>query len=326
MPQAETLAEDLFDQSTLDESPDEPSSTEDASVKHLCADIYARISAFLQDDFPDNERLRDVQLQTRRSLKVIEEALNRYTLDELSLSYNGGKDCLVLLILYLCALHNHPHTNFALRGSLQSVYIVPTHPFEEVDTFVRHTTSIYHLDLARYPAPMRSAFEAYLRDRPLVKAVLVGTRRTDPHGAGLTHFDPTDGGWPEFMRVHPVIDWHYAEIWAFLLHLRIPYCPLYNAGYTSLGGTTDTHPNPALRIPDSELDDEDDGVDEGNVKKTSDVQKDTEDRGVEDKEEFKHRDGDREENESKRKRTKRKARYRPAYELLDDLEERLGRE
>ena len=49
-----------------------------------------------------------------------------------------------------------------------------------------------------------------------VRAIFVGTRRTDPHGERLTHFDRTDvdRGWPDFMRVHPVIDWHYVEIWA----------------------------------------------------------------------------------------------------------------
>lgn len=61
--------------------------------------------------------------------------------------------------------------------------------------------------------PMKAAFAKYLEDEPRVKAIFVGTRRTDPHGMLLTHFDPTDQGWPAFMRVHPVIDWHYAEIW-----------------------------------------------------------------------------------------------------------------
>lgn len=62
--------------------------------------------------------------------------------------------------------------------------------------------------------PMKEAFRRYLEDHKGVKAILVGTRRTDPHGQTLTHFDRTDHGWPDFMRVHPVIDWHYAEIWA----------------------------------------------------------------------------------------------------------------
>ena len=61
---------------------------------------------------------------------------------------------------------------------------------------------------------MRPALEAYLEDRPAIRAIFLGTRRTDPHGEFLTHFDPTDEGWPQFMRIHPVIDWHYVEIWA----------------------------------------------------------------------------------------------------------------
>lgn len=34
----------------------------------------------------------------------------------------------------------------------------------------------------------------------------------------------------------------------FIRHLEIPFCDLYNRGFTSLGGMTDTHPNPALAL------------------------------------------------------------------------------
>lgn len=192
----------------------------------------------------------------------------------------------MLLILYLSALHKRatsrktspqpigtdtapaPRT---LPRTLPSVYIISPHPFPEVDEFVDDSVHTYHLSLARYAKPMREAFEDYLSDHPPIKAIFVGTRRTDPHGANLKYFDPTDGGWPSFMRIHPVIDWHYAEVWAFIKELNIPYCELYDLGYTSLGGTTDTHPNPALK-----------GGEEGS--------------------------------------------FRPAYELEQDEEERLGRD
>lgn len=93
----------------------------------------------------------------------------------------------------------------------------------------------------------------------------------------------TDGNWPRFMRIHPVIDWRLNEIWIFLRspHLSDPdtgakleYCSIYDEGYTSLGGVNDTLPNPKLKYLDEEG----------------------------------------------------KERYRPAYELVQDDEERLGRE
>ena len=105
---------------------------------------------------------------------------------------------------------------------------------------------------------MKAAFAAYLSSSPSdesddgggsrIRAIMVGTRRSDPHGGALGAFEPTDRGWPAFMRVHPVLEWHYAEVWAFLRHLRVEYCGLYDEGYTSLGGTNDTRPNPRLRV------------------------------------------------------------------------------
>lgn len=55
---------------------------------------------------------------------------------------------------------------------------------------------------------MRAALEGYLKEKPKIKAIWIGTRRVDPNGGHLTHFDPTDGDWPRFMRIHPVIVGH----------------------------------------------------------------------------------------------------------------------
>jgi len=246
----------------------------DATILPICAALSARVNAFLESE-AETPLLKAVQEQTRVALGVIDTVLEKYSLEEISLSYNGGKDCLVLLILLLCSLSTHRKP---LPKALHTVYIISPHPFVEVDEFVNLSVDTYKLDLARYAMPMKQAFEVYLKEHKNVKAILVGTRRTDPHGQSLTHFDPTDSGWPCFMRVHPVIDWHYAEIWAFIRHFEIPYCPLYDQGYTSLGGTTDTHPNPALKAGDAAVKD--------STKQT----------------------------------------FRPAYELVEDKAERLGRD
>ncbi|CAK4031423.1 FAD synthase [Lecanosticta acicola] len=276
------------------------------ALPEQCARVHGKVYDLLKRE-PRTERIREVQRQTRISLRVLGDALQRYTLDEISFSYNGGKDCLVLLILYLAALHTHSqgqqpppliedantsdrandhevsHANadtahqklFQLPPTLRSVYIVSPNPFPAVTSFVASSSQKYHLSLARYHKPMKEAFASYLHDYPTVKAIFVGTRRTDPHGASLTHFDPTTDDWPSFTRIHPVIDWHYADIWSFIREVGVEYCELYDMGYTSLGGTDDTHPNPALAVASAEG---------GEVK------------------------------------------YRPAYELVQDGEERLGRD
>ncbi|KAF1955796.1 adenine nucleotide alpha hydrolases-like protein [Byssothecium circinans] len=251
----------------------------------LCARIHGRIAAFL-DEKNVSERVKSVQAQTRISLQVIAEALERYKLPELSIAYNGGKDCLVLLVLSLCALHTKGLTTTNPMASpdtaIKCVYIQAKHPFQEVEDFVEASVKIYSLSLLEYAKPMKAAFGDYLRDTPSVKAIFVGTRRTDPHGEHLKHFDPTDHGWPAFMRIHPVIDWHYVDIWTFIRHLNIPYCGLYDRGYTSLGGTDDTEPNPALV----------------------------------------HKPSDQKPNGST---SAASPKFRPAYDLVDDFEERLGR-
>lgn len=78
------------------------------------------------------------------------------------------------------------------------------------------------------------------------QAILVGLRRADPHGPKASAFDPTTPDWPSFIRIHPMLEWRYGQIWEYIRDREIPYCRLYDQGYTSLGSHDDTLPNPSL--------------------------------------------------------------------------------
>lgn len=248
-----------------------------------------RLQQFLDGASNSNcTRLRSQTIQqTHEALRTIEQAYERYAEDEIAISYNGGKDCLVLLVLLVTYLQVHSESYKDRSKPIQTVYVSIKDPFIEVDDFVAATAAEYGLKVVKIQKPMKAAFAAYLEERPSVQAILVGTRRNDPHGSLLSFFDETDQGWPKFMRVHPIINWTYSEVWDFLRGLQIPYCVLYDRGYTSLGGTGDTLPNPSLECHD---------VANGSANP------DTADSSVPIK------------------------RYRPAWQLANGEEERLGRD
>jgi FAD synthetase len=158
-----------------------------------------------------------------------------------------------MLVIFLGTLYKRMtwgQTQVPENYRLSAVYVHSTQTFAEVDDFVDNCSETYGLQITKYPFPLKEAFSKYLEKEPHVKAIFVGIRRSDPYGDQLKYQQQTDHGWPDFVRIHPVLEWHYAEIWEFLRTLSVPYCHLYDMGYTSLGGTNNTVRNPLLANKD----------------------------------------------------------------------------
>ncbi|KAL3080361.1 hypothetical protein niasHT_038401 [Heterodera trifolii] len=96
---------------------------------------------------------------------------------------------------------------------------------------------------------MKHGLALYKEKQSHIVATMMGTRSTDPIGKYMkSNIQWTDGGWPKFLRVCPLFDWSYGEVWKGIRDLSISYCILYDAGYSSLGECTKTAKNPALLI------------------------------------------------------------------------------
>ncbi|WWC66944.1 uncharacterized protein I206_100851 [Kwoniella pini CBS 10737] len=253
----------------------------------------------------------------KEALVLIETVLSRLGEESVAMSFNGGKDCTVLLHIYAAVLFarhtqscqatllpkpnhlieipslpesssssSHAQTNFktSITSSdnsinsqfsnndspnsssnvihyqpdsnlpyppIKSIYITAPNPFSKLDEFVLDCIKLYKLDLYRFGGGMKNALEEWLNTEGKgCKSVLVGTRKGDPND-NVNILAPTDPTWPQFLRVHPILHWTYQDVWDFLRELNVPYCSLYDEGYTSLGSTTNTSPNPLLKNQNS---------------------------------------------------------------------------
>jgi len=187
---------------------------------------------------------KDLLQKLNHSLEVIERALASYKTEEISLSFNGGKDCCVLLHLLFIVMSRQK-----TFSRLKVLYFSHPNSFSEVNKFVAQCVEIYGLNLTTLP-PLSIPVLQQQVDLLSMKAIFMGTRSTDPRSAALKDFAPTDPTWPQIMRVNPILHWNYDDVWNFILAMKVPYCELYDRGYTSIGADTDTLPNPELKLKD----------------------------------------------------------------------------
>ena len=224
-------------------------------------------SAWSQDQYKESLQLYERLMSCKDSyispaiqsaLNTLDHAYRLYGPDSVICSFNGGKDAVVILHLVRAIHAKHFNSTGDTPIRPRSVYFNNDNEFSEVTSFLEDSVDEYDLDMVAFEHGVGFAAgldilvkNNYMQvggETALPMAFVLGTRESDPNAKGQDSFCPSSHWMPPFMRVNPVLDWNYGLVWHFLRLFELPYCSLYDQGYTSLGTTKDTYPCPALAV------------------------------------------------------------------------------
>lgn len=159
-------------------------------------------------------------------------------------AWTGGKDSTVVLFLWRQIVREQTPV-----APVRAVNVDTGCKFAAVLTFRDQVTKAWDIDLHiispgidlnSYPlaADPLSCCQA-LKILPLTQAIaqfqipaLLTGVRTDEHRQREIDWLEKH---PDHFRVAPILEWSELDIWTFLVRENIPWCPLYDQGYRSLG-------------------------------------------------------------------------------------------
>ncbi|KRX01185.1 hypothetical protein PPERSA_03689 [Pseudocohnilembus persalinus] len=204
------------------------------------------------------EKFEEKLIQNKQQYQFVDDAI-RFLMNTLPIymvsqtdntvyvSFNGGKDATVVLFLTYIAIKR-----LGLDLEMKTVYFLEENSFEEVDVFIEDCRNLLNFSQVKLERNFKESLKDLVQNYQL-KSVIMGNRKNDPYCEKMEKLDPSDydKGYPAFMRINPIINWQYNQVWTFLRDFEIPYCSLYNEGYTYLGNKNNTNKNPYLKYTEN---------------------------------------------------------------------------
>ena len=155
------------------------------------------------------------------SEKIIRTCLSMYQPGEIYVSFNGGKDITAASYILIDTISKET------LSQIQFVHFQEKDEFPELVEFIDEFSNKMHINVKHIQSNTIYEGVINLVNENNCKAIIMGTRSTDPSiDAEKGPFQPTSTGWPNFMRVYPVFQWTYTDIWDYLQG-RL-YCSLYD--------------------------------------------------------------------------------------------------
>jgi hypothetical protein len=171
------------------------------------ADYYVYEFAQFTRNINANKKLEDIQFllnkidynlflsKLEHSIKTIEESFKEYKSEEICVSFNGGKDCCVVLYLfYAVALR------LGIRLPLSLLFVQIKNQFEEMNDFIENIFPSFYakgsIEFIKFDETktIKQSLNELKTIRPNMKAILLGTRKSDgKYFQTMPTYAPTDG-------------------------------------------------------------------------------------------------------------------------------------
>ncbi len=180
--------------------------------------------------------------QIHKSISIIKKSINFFGSKNIAVSFNGGNDNTVVFSLIYYYIKKN-----VIRDMPIFVYFKTKYHFHQIEEYMNFIVSTYNLNFMCYECDnLKDGLIQFKKDYPHINCIFMGNRRTDPYSNKLNHFSSTTNEWPYYVRVNPILNWSYKQVWNYIFIHDIKVCVLYKLGYTSLGSIKDTSRNPYL--------------------------------------------------------------------------------
>ncbi|SCU70850.1 phosphoadenosine phosphosulfate reductase-like protein [Trypanosoma equiperdum] len=206
----------------------------------------AQAQLILRDgDFPVQLK-QPGQLLVKESIDVVKGIVSQFKPEEIGIAFNGGKDSVVMMDILYCVMG----AEFISQCCVFHLNTINDKEFHEVVEFRKAFAAARKLSIVQSDQmlSMKDGLEQVKKTMG-IRVAFMGTRKADGCHQ-MTGVERTTAGWPDLLRACPLFCWEYEDVWGYIRTYDLPFCELYEKGYTSLGGANSTIPNSHLSRED----------------------------------------------------------------------------
>lgn len=190
------------------------------------------------------------------------------------LSFNGGKDCLVVFLLFkLLSLVKETGNlevltaenlitllpkgkNYKIKkNSIRFIYFANSQYFSEEEEYVFSIVNTEQIQTVFLYSDYVNGLNFLKSKFPDLSNIYMGIRQSDLPKAkhiNQNYFEKSTSPYPSFNRIYPILNWLYEDVWRLIIIVDYPYLSLYNKGYTSIGKIKDTTTNKTLHLSENQ--------------------------------------------------------------------------